>query len=80
VLDALKNGSKAVGVKQTKKAVQSGQAECVYIAQDADPMVTDPVAVLCETHGVAVNCVPAMSVLGEACGIKVGAAVAVLLR
>ena len=80
MLDALKKGSKAVGVKQTKKAVQSGQAECVYIAQNADPIVTDPVVGLCETHGISVNYVSSMSVLGEACGIKVGAAVAALLR
>ena len=79
-MDALKNGFKAVGVKQSKKAVQSGQAVRVFIAQDADPFVTDPIAVLCEANGVPVSYVPEMTALGEACGIKVGAAVATLLR
>ena len=80
MLDALKNGGKAVGVKQSKKAVQSGQAVHVFIAEDADPFVTDPIAALCEKCSVPVSYVPEMAALGNACGIKVGAAVAALLK
>ena len=34
---------RVVGVKQTLKAVQSGEAEVVYLAQDADEHVTGPI-------------------------------------
>lgn len=80
VLDALRNGEKAVGVKQSKKAVQSGQAVRVFIAEDADPFVTDPIVALCESCGVPVSYAPEMAALGNACSIKVGAAVAALLK
>ncbi len=80
MLDTLKNGKKAVGVKQSKKAIQSGCALRVWIAEDADPFVTDPIVALCQDFDVPVSFVSEMEALGNACGIKVGAAVAALLK
>ena len=65
-----------VGAKQMRKAVISGRARRVYLAQNADPAITEPLAALCRENGV--NCVWAKSMkdLGDAAGIEVGAAAA----
>lgn len=47
MLTELKQGSKVVGVKQTKRAVNDGKAARVFLAEDADPRVTAPVEALC---------------------------------
>ena len=73
MLSELKTKSKVIGVKQSLKAVRAGEARCVYFAEDADPMLLDPIRELC---GAAES----MAVLGQACGIDVGAAVVVLLE
>ena len=67
-----------VGIKQSRKAVVGGAAEIAYIARNADPMITEPFEALCEEHGVKVIYADTMEELGHACGINVGAAVAVL--
>ena len=43
MLTELKQGSKVVGVKQTKRAVNDGKAARVFLAEHADPRVTAPV-------------------------------------
>ena len=76
MLSKLTEGPKVVGAKQTRRAILSGRAAAVYLAQDADPRVTGAIRDLCAEHGVAVYDVPAMKQLGAACGIAVGASVA----
>lgn len=80
MLSELKTGPRVVGAKQTRRAVNDGRAVRVYLAQDADPAVTEPVEELCREHDVPVETAAAMRELGEACGIAVGAAVAALVR
>lgn len=80
MLTQLKQSAKVVGVKQTKRAVHDGKAALVFLAQDADPRVTEPVEQLCAECGVPVERVPLMKDLGSACGISVPSAVAALLR
>ena len=80
MLSELKNGRKVVGAKQSRKAVTAGSAAAVYLAADADPGLTGPLRTLAEEHQVPVIDVSGMRSLGDACGISVGAAVAVLLR
>lgn len=70
---------KVVGAKQAKRALRDGKARRVYLAQDADPRVTEPIAELCAQQGVPVEEVAKMKDLGNACGINVGAAVVVSL-
>lgn len=69
-----------VGIKQSRKAVLDGLAKSAYVARNADPGITGPFARLCEDNGVEVVYVDSMEELGRACGINVGAAVAVLLK
>ena len=70
---------KVVGAKQAKRALRDGKAKRVYLAEDADPRVTDPIAEMCAREGVPVEHVSKMKDLGDACGISVGAAVVAAL-
>ena len=65
-----------VGAKQLKKALKNGTAHRVFLACNADPAITEPIAALCQHNGVAYAWVKSMTDLGHACGIEVGAAAA----
>ena len=80
VLSELKTKSKVIGVKQSLKAVKAGRAARVYFAEDADPALLAPIRTECDGAGVCTMPVESMAALGQACGIEVGAAVAVLLK
>ena len=68
-----------VGAKQLKKAVKAGRAKVVFLAENADPAVTEPLEKLCTANHIQVTWVHSMAELGRACGIEVGAAAAALL-
>ena len=80
MLSELKTKSKVIGVKQSLKAVRAGEARCVYFAEDADPMLLDPIRELFGSAEIDMIAAESMAVLGQACGIDVGAAVVVLLE
>ena len=65
-----------VGAKQLKKVLKNGTAHRVFLACNADPAVTEPIAALCKQNHVDVAWVRSMTDLGHACGIEVGAAAA----
>ena len=65
-----------VGVKQLRKALKSGRAQHVFLAENADPALTEPIEQMCLEKGVELTWVPSMADLGRACGIEVGAAAA----
>ena len=65
-----------VGAKQLRKAVLGGRAHSVFLAENADPAVTDPLAELCREKKIPISWVTTMADLGSACGIEVGAAAA----
>jgi len=71
---------KVVGLKQTMKAVQRGQAEIVFLAEDAEPHVLRDLQNLCEELAVPIEWVASMHELGKAAGIQVSSAAAALLR
>ena len=79
MLTELSTNPKVVGVKQVKRAVESGSAKKVFLADDADPRITQPIAELCARKGVQTETAASMRELGRACGIAVGSAVAALL-
>ena len=73
-------GRKVVaGAKQLRKALLSGKARLVCLAENADPALTEPIAALCQQNSVACAWVPSMADLGNACGIEVGAAAAAVV-
>ena len=79
-LDALKSASRVMGIKQVSTAVKRGDAECVFVADDADERVIKPLQILCREQDVPVEHAATMADLGNACGIEVGAAAAAVLK
>ena len=65
-----------VGTKQLRKALENGRAKWVWLAENADPAITEPLEALCRNCHVAYTWVPSKQDLGAACGIEVGAAAA----
>lgn len=79
MLEELKSAKKVVGIKQLRKALNAGSVKKVFIAEDADPLLTDPIAERCRQLNIPAISVPTMKQLGAACSICVGAAVAAIL-
>ena len=80
LLRELKNSPKVVGVKQLRKAIGRDDVSRVFLADDADPAITEPLAVLAAERALPVQRVATMKELGRACGIAVGASAAGLLK
>lgn len=78
-LSELTGKKTVVGAKQLRKALNSGLAKKVYLAQNADPALTEPIEALCQLKSVEYAWVKSMTDLGHACGIEVGAAAAAAL-
>ena len=80
MLQELKTAKKVVGIKQLRKALRNGTAIRVFVAEDADPHLTEPILDACASGSVPVEKIPTMAELGTACAIEVGAAVAAIVR
>ena len=76
VTEELTNKRFVVGIKQLKKSLKNGTANKVFLACNADPAITEPIAALCQLNRVDFAWVRSMTDLGHACGIEVGAAAA----
>ena len=76
VSEELANRRFVVGAKQLKKALKNGTANKVFLACNADPAITEPIAALCQLNRVDFAWVRSMTDLGHACGLEVGAAAA----
>lgn len=68
------------GVRQAMKAIESGVAEVVYLADDADSFVALPIVDACKKKGVKIENVPSKSAVGKMCRIDVPSAVAVKIK
>ena len=79
MLDELKTQRKVVGIKQLRRALNDDAVKSVFLAENADPQLIDPIAEICAEKGITLVSVPTMTELGKACGISVGAAVAGIL-
>jgi large subunit ribosomal protein L7A len=71
---------KAVGAKQTLKAISNGTARVVFVASDADEKVTRDILRECRDRGVPFEQVDSVTALGKVCGIQVGAAAAAIIE
>ncbi len=80
MLSELNVSNKVVGAKQVKRALNDGRARKVFVAGDADPRVTQPLAQLAVNKEIPVELAPTMKALGSACGVAVGSAAAALLE
>jgi large subunit ribosomal protein L7A len=79
-LDVLKDAKRIIGVKQVTKAVEKDLVIAIYIAQDADQRLVEPLRILCSQKEVTINTTPTMVELGKACSIEVGAAAVAVLK
>lgn len=70
---------KTIGTKQTMKAVQSSAAKTVFVAEDAEQHVLEPLLAICREKNAKVVWVKSMVELGAACGIDVGSASASII-
>ena len=77
---SLIDAKKVVGLKQSKRALKEGTALKAYLAKDADGDIAGLFEEACAQSGVELLSAESMSALGDACGLDVGAAVAVLLK
>ena len=78
-LRMLQSQPKVVGAKQIRKALKAGRAQKVYLAKNADPAITEPLAAACQQHNIDYAWVRSMTELGNVCGIEVGAAAAAVV-
>ena len=78
-LAILANSRVVVGAKQLRKALTNGTATKVFLAQNADPVITEPLEALCLSQHVPCHWISTMLDLGCACGIDVGAAAAAVV-
>ena len=79
MLEELSAANRIVGIKQLRKALAGGRVKKVFIARDADPMLTEPVLAQCKKQQITVVSVPTMKQLGAACSISVDAAAAAIV-
>lgn len=79
MIEQLKQENKVAGAKQTRRALKDHRAKRVYMAQDADPRILQPLVQEAVRQQVPLEQVSTMKALGEACGIAVGAAIAALV-
>ncbi|NLZ93988.1 MAG: 50S ribosomal protein L7ae-like protein [Firmicutes bacterium] len=80
-IDALKQARQIVtGTKQTTKAITTEKAQHVFVAHDAAEHIVNPVLEVCKERNIPVTLVDSMEELGQACGIKVKAAMAAILQ
>jgi len=70
----------AVGVRQSLRAVLRGQADSVFVADDAAPVLKKELLENCMKNNVPVHTIDTMENLGNYAGIQVGAVACVLLR
>ena len=68
-----------VGAKQLRKSLAAGQVFRVYLAENADPAIIEPIMALCQQNQVTYAWVRSMTELGRMCNIQVGAAAAATL-
>ena len=80
MLSELKTRRKLIGIKQIRKALKDKSVETVFLAANADPALTAPLARQAEQEQIPCVSVPTMKELGAACGIDVGASAAALLK
>lgn len=74
------NTNKAVGLKQSYKAVNMNLAKLVYVAEDADSHIRLPFVNLCRNKNVKIEFVQSKKELGIACGIEVATAFVAVLK
>ncbi|GAB6085504.1 ribosomal L7Ae/L30e/S12e/Gadd45 family protein [Alkaliphilus crotonatoxidans] len=80
MLENLQHEKKIIGIKQTAKALKQDRVKTLYIAEDAEPHLTQHLVELAQEKNIEVIKIDSMKKLGKACEIEVGAAAAAALK
>lgn len=78
-LEELKKSSFVVGMKETERALEKGEAVYVFIASDCDDRISGPLKEACSARDIPFSAAYAKKEIGKACGIKVKAAACAVL-
>ncbi len=65
---------KYVGVKQVFRAIQNNEVKVVYVGDDAEKHVIEPLIKLCEEKNIEIKHIETMETLGKLAGIEVKSA------
>lgn len=72
--EVLKMARKVIGAKQTLKAAEKQKLQQVFLGNDAEQKVIEPIRRTCQMNGIAIDESLTMVELGRLCEIEVGAA------
>ena len=78
MLDGHKTEDFVIGIKQSRRLIESGEIKKCYVAKDVNPFIIDPFIEMCNQNGVEIIYVDSKKELGKKCGIDVDASVAAL--
>lgn len=79
-MENLRCKNRVVGFKQVKNAITSGKADVVYLAEDADFFIVEPLKQLCIENSKEYVSVSSRKTLAKALGIDVPTAAAATLN
>lgn len=79
-LEELKDSDFVVGMKETERAIEKREASAVFIASDCDERISAPLLSACQASDIPAIQEFTKKEIGRACGIKVKAAAAAVLR
>lgn len=79
-MESLKSKKCVAGFKQSKKKLEKGEADTVYVARDADMHIVYPIERLCKDSGVKIEYVNNMKELAAAAGVDVPTAVVTIVK
>ncbi len=80
-LDLIKDGKKrTVGTRETRKALEKGLLEGIFIAMDAEHRLVKPLIVAAKASGISIYYVETMKKLGAVCEVEVDTAIAGVLK
>jgi len=78
--DDLKNERIVIGIRQSMKAIVSGEVKYLIVAQDAETKVLDGILTEASNRNIELKNAPSMISLGKTAGIDVGSAVIAVLN
>lgn len=80
LMELKKKNKLKVGTKQSTRAINDDKAETLFVAKGCEQHVVRSIVEAAKERNVQIVYVESMKKLGEACGIDVGAATAVILK
>lgn len=80
-LDLIKDGKRrTVGTRETRKALEKGLLEGIFIAMDAEHRLVKPLIAAAKASGISIYYVETMKKLGAVCDVEVDTAIAGVLK